>query len=138
MPKTGESGKERRERLQKEGSSSNHENGPAPLLTRGNSYYGMSTSLLGKALEGHRTVRERRYAVEDEIENIAKKRAGRTGIMAPILQLDDTYGINELAKNHNMQTNPNTRKPYAKGGATKCYARGGGIEIKGKTKGRFV
>ena len=27
---------------------------------------------------------------------------------------------------------------YKKGGGVKCMARGGGIEVRGKTKGRFV
>lgn len=30
------------------------------------------------------------------------------------------------------------RKPLAKGGSVKKYARGGGIESKGKTRGRFI
>ena len=31
-----------------------------------------------------------------------------------------------------------TKAPLAKGGSVKKYARGGGIESKGKTRGRFV
>jgi hypothetical protein len=124
MPKTGESGKERGERVGLKNPKEWYEH-------RG---YGMRPS---NVFDRNDPI-GKRYEVEDAIERIAKKRASRTGIMAPIQQLDDTYGINELAKQHNKETNPNTRKPYAKGGATKCYARGGGIEIKGKTKGRFV
>lgn len=124
MPKTGESNKERRERVGL--------NNPEEWFSKRN--HGMRPSNLW----GDNDPIGKRYKVEDEIESIAKKRAGRTGIMAPIQQLDDTYGINELAKRHNKETNPNTRKPFAKGGNVKKYARGGGIEIKGKTKGRFV
>jgi hypothetical protein len=29
-------------------------------------------------------------------------------------------------------------RPFKKGGSTKCMAKGGGIEVRGKTKGRMV
>ena len=123
MPKTGESGKERRERV---GLSN-----PEEWFSKRS--YGMRPNVLDR-----NDPIGKRYEIEDQIERIAKKRASRTGIMAPIQQYDDTYGLMELAKQHNKETNPNTRKPYAEGGKVKKYARGGGIESKGKTKGRFV
>jgi len=124
MPKTGESGKERRERVGVKN--------PEEWFSKRS--YGMRPS---NVFDRNDPI-GKRYEVEDEIERIAKKRAGRTGMMAPIQRYDDTYGLNERAKEHNKQTNPNTRKPYANGGTVKKYARGGGIESKGKTKGRFV
>lgn len=122
MPKTGESGKERRERVGVEN--------PKEWYEHRN--YGMNSA---SGYDRNDPI-AKRYRIEDEIEQIAKKRASRTGIMAPIQQLDDTYGINERAKQHNKETNPNTRKRYAKGGSVS--SRADGVAVKGKTKGRFV
>jgi hypothetical protein len=119
MPKTGESNKERRERTENKGSYRG-ERGTKDHLTMGDT-------------------ETARRANEDMVYEAAKRREKRKGLFAGIQRADDTAEIMDRAKDHNKYLNPNTRgSEFAKGGKVKCYARGGGIESKGKTKGRFV
>ena len=119
MPKTGESNKQRRERTEDK-LSYRGEQGTADHWSMGDT-------------------ETARRANEDMIYNAAKRREKRKGIFARFQRDDDTAEIMDRAKDLNKYFNPNTRgENFAKGGKVKKYARGGGIEIKGKTKGRFV
>jgi hypothetical protein len=93
---------------------------------------------------------------DEKVETLAKLLAplkGRTPINAPELEFQaavDRYkagggGGGSQALNSGMSLNLNTGKQTAmkKGGSVKkakpkCMARGGGCEVRGKTKGRFV
>jgi len=119
MPKTGESNKERRERTERKGS-----------------YRGEQGTAYHPTLGDTETARR---VNEDMIYDAAKRRDSRKGLFASIRRADDEAEIMGRAKDLNKYWNPNTRgSEFAKGGKVKKYARGGGIEIKGKTKGRFV
>lgn len=125
MPKTGESNRERRERTQAKGSYRGATN---DMNTDERDYIG---GMSREELE--------RNANEDLIYDAAKRRKSRKGLFAGIQRDDDTAEIMGRAKYLNKYYNPNTRgSEFAKGGKVKKYARGGGIEIRGKTKGRFV
>ncbi len=119
MPKTGESNKERRERTERKGS-----------------YRGEQGTAYHPTLGDTETARR---VNEDMIYDAAKRRDSRKGLFASVRRADDEAEIMGRAKDLNKYWNPNTRgSEFAKGGKVKKYARGGGIEIKGKTKGKFV
>jgi hypothetical protein len=119
VPKTGESNKERRERTLDKGSYRGEQG------TKDHWMFGDTETA--------------RRSNEDAIYEIAQRRKGRKGLFAGFQRDDDTAEIMDRAKDHNKYFNPNTRgSEFAKGGKVKKYARGGGIESKGKTKGRFV
>lgn len=119
MPKTGESNKERRERTENKGS-----------------YRGEQGTKDHWSMGDTETARR---ANEDMIYDAAQRRKNRKGLFASFQRDDDTAEIMDRAKDLNKYFNPNTRgKEFAKGGKVKCYARGGGVESKGKTKGRFT
>jgi hypothetical protein len=119
VPKTGESNKQRRERTEDKGSYRG-ERGTKDHFTMGDT-------------------ETARRANEDMIYDAAKRRESRKGLFAGIQRDDDTAEIMDRAKDLNKYFNPNTRgNEFAKGGKVKKYARGGGIESRGKTKGRFV
>lgn len=119
MPKTGESNRERRERTENKGSYRGEQG------TKDHWMFGDTETA--------------RRANEDMIYDAAQRRKSRKGLFAGIQRDDDTAEIMDRAKDLNKYFNPNTRgSEFAKGGKVKKYARGGGIEIRGKTKGRFV
>ena len=81
---------------------------------KGKKFKGGGMSKLGKLFKGK----------ESYAEEVKEAKAIKAGKITPA----------EYAKGEKMEE----AKKMNKGGSCKKYARGGGIEVRGKTKGRFV